>query len=258
MENRKKIFITGAASGIGRATAIFFARQGWYVGLYDMNLPGLKLLIKEIGKENGCYCRMDVTDIGSVRRGMSHFAKNTGGRMDVLFNNAGIIAMGPMESINLKLANRIIDVNLKGAINCIHAGLDLLKTTKCSHIINMSSASSLYGTPYLAVYSATKSALSSLTESMNLELDQYRIIVSDIRAPYVRTPLLDKDVKAPSINNLGIRLMPEDVAKSVFKAANGFKVHNDTKGIKPLRFLLMIPAPKLIKRRIMKILLLEK
>jgi len=130
----------------------------------------------------------------------------------------------------------------------------LLKNTKQSRIISMSSASSLYGTAHLAVYSATKSAISSLTESLNLELDRYGIFVSDIRAPYVNTPLLEQDVKAPSIEKLGIHLVPEDVAKMVFKASKSGKIHNDTRGMKQLLFLLMLPG--FVRNKIIKLLLL--
>ena len=174
--------------------------------------------------------------------------------MDVLFNNAGIVIMGPLEEIDIKEEFRIIDVNLKGVLNCIHASLGLLKNTKKSRIINMSSASSLYGTAYLAVYSATKAAICSLTESLNLELGQHDIFVNDIRAPYVNTPLLEQKVKAPSIEKLGIHLVPGDVAKTVFKASRSRKIHNDTKGIKPLLVLLLLPG--FIKKIVLRLLLL--
>jgi NADP-dependent 3-hydroxy acid dehydrogenase YdfG len=251
---KKCILITGAASGIGRATALLFANKGWYVGLYDMNGKGLEALSREIGHGNCCYKTMDVSNTQSVRKGIEHFSKNTGGKMDVLFNNAGIVIMGPLENIDIKEEFRVIDVNLKGVLNCIHASLGVLKNTKESRIINMSSASSLYGTAYLAVYSATKAAISSLSESLNLELGQHGIFVSDIRAPYVRTPLLEKDVKAPSIEKLGIGLVPNDVAKTVFKASKSRKIHNDTRGIKPLLVLLILPG--FVRNILLKLLLL--
>ncbi|PQP33314.1 short-chain dehydrogenase, partial [Desulfobacteraceae bacterium SEEP-SAG9] len=79
------IFITGAASGIGRETALFFAKKGWFVGIYDVNEAGLKSLQTEIGDEN-CYLGvMDVLDLQRVEEEMIAFAAKTDGKMEVLF-----------------------------------------------------------------------------------------------------------------------------------------------------------------------------
>lgn len=248
----KNILITGAASGIGRSTAQYFASKGWYVGLYDVNISGLETLSREIGNRNCCYKVMDVSSISSVKNAVEHFSKKTGGVMNVLFNNAGIIRMGPMDSINIGDSHKIIEVNLKGILNCIYASLNLLKTTDDSCIINMSSASSLYGTANMAVYSATKAAVSSLTESLNLEFKKYGIFITDVRAPFVETPLLEQKSQAPSIKKLGINLTPAEVARVVYKSVKRKKVHNNTRGIMKLQMLLMIPLPEFIKIKILK------
>ncbi len=254
---KKNILITGAASGIGRATALYFARKGWYVGLYDLNLKGLESLSREIGNNNCCYQDMDVSSLATVKKAVEHFAKNTGGSMDVLFNNAGIIRMGPLDDINISDSHLIIDVNLKGILNCVYLSLPLLKKSDDPCIINMSSASSLYGTANMAVYSATKAAVSSLTESLNLEFDRYGIFVTDVRAPFVETPLLAQGTKAPSIKKLGINLVPEDIAQAVYKAALRRKIHNNTKGIRQIQLMLMLPLPEIIRKRILKYMLAE-
>jgi NAD(P)-dependent dehydrogenase (short-subunit alcohol dehydrogenase family) len=168
MTRRKTIFITGAASGIGRSTAVFFARKGWFVGAYDVDEQRLASLCEEIGEDNSCYRKTDVSDLGGVREAVEHFSGFTGGEMDVLFNCAGILRMGPHAKLPIEEQYLIVDVNLKGILNCINASFELLKRTEGARIINMSSASSLYGTAELAVYSATKAAVSSLTESLNL------------------------------------------------------------------------------------------
>ncbi len=254
MSRKNAIFITGAASGIGRSTALFFLNEGWFVGLYDINEEGLASLHKEIGEDNSCCRRMDVTDLESVRESVAHFSSFTDGEMDVLFNCAGVIRMGPHENIPIEEQHLIVDVNLKGILNCVNACFELLKATKGAHIINMSSASSLYGTAELSVYSATKSATSSLTESLNLEFEKYDIFVSDIRAPYVDTPLLEREIKATSIEKLGISLRPEDVSVTVWKASKKRRLHNHTKGMRQLLFLDLLPS--FIKRRIVKSLVL--
>lgn len=226
MGGRKNIFITGAGLGIGRETALFFASKGWFVGLFDIIEGNLSSLVAEIGKDNCCYQVMDVTDIASVQAAVEKFSNATGGTMDVLFNNAGILNMGPHYKIPLESQKKIVDVNINGILNCVNAGFDLLSKTPTSRIINMSSASSLYGAPELAVYSATKFAVSGLTEALNIEFEPHDIVVSDILALYVKTPMIvDAKVQAKSVGVLGIRTMPVDVAKVVWKAAHGRKVH---------------------------------
>ena len=256
MTRRETIFITGAASGIGRSTAVLFASKGCFVGAYDTDVEGLASLGEELGGDNSCFRKMDVADFGSVREAVEHFSSFTGGEMDVLFNCAGILRMGPHAKLPLKEQYLIVDVNLKGVLNCINASFELLKRTEGARIINMSSASSLYGTAELAVYSATKAAVSSLTESLNLEFERYDIHVSDVRAPYVDTPLLQRNVNAESVERMGVKLKPEDVSEVVWRASKRKKLHNDTKGVGQLLFMLSLPS--FIKRRILKALLLSK
>lgn len=251
-QGRGTIFITGAASGIGLATAQLFAKQGWFVGLFDLNDSALRSLHSDIGKEKSCYQVMDVTDEVSVAGAVQHFAAHTGNKMDVLFNNAGILRMGSNHEIPLAEQKQIIDINVCGILNCIMSCFDLLKGTTGSRIINMSSASSLTGVPQLAVYAASKAAVSSLTESLNIELEMHGIFVSDVRAPYVKTPLLDREIKAASVTKLGIKLSPQDVAYVVWKAAHNRSQHNDTKGILPFRALLTLP--RWVSRPILKLI----
>ncbi len=223
---QRSILITGAASGIGRSTAILFASKGWYVGGFDLDQAGLDSLRAEIDP-NLCFCRfMDVADPGSVKGSLAALSSRTGGRLDVLFNNAGIIRMGPFQDINLDDQLDIVDVNLKGVITVTHAALPLLEKTPGAHIISMASTSAVYGIPELAVYSATKHAICGLTEALDLELEKYGISVSDIVAPYVRTPLVtEARRRAYSVEKTGIKLRPEQVAAVVWKAAHRHKLH---------------------------------
>ncbi|MBI5586598.1 MAG: SDR family oxidoreductase [Deltaproteobacteria bacterium] len=226
MADSKSIFITGAASGIGRETALPFARRGWQVGLFDIDQAGLNSLQKAIGAGDSILQITDVTDPESVQRALETFADATGGRMDVLFNNAGTLHMGPHETIPLAGQQHIVDVNFKGVLNCIHFALPLLKNTPGARIINMSSASAFYGIPELAVYSATKHALSGLTEALDLELEPYGITVCDLQAPYVQTPMiLAAEKQAFSVGKMGIKLTPDQIAKAVWKAAQQQKLH---------------------------------
>ncbi len=226
MATDKTIFITGAASGIGRATALHFARKGWFVGLFDIDESKLRGLREHIGTGRSCAVACDVRNADSVAAAVSFFSDAAGGRMDVLFNCAGILYMGPFDRTDIVGQQKTVAVNLVGVINCIHHALPLLKTTPAARIISMSSASAVYGVPELAVYSATKFAVRGLTEALNIELAPHDITVSDIMVPYVQTPMiLDADNPATSVTRLGVHITPETVAATVWNASRGRRVH---------------------------------
>jgi short-subunit dehydrogenase len=222
---KKNIFITGAASGIGRETALYFAKEGWFVGITDVNEKLLLTLEKEIGKSNCYLSPMDVTNINSVQNVIDEFSKQTGGHIDLLFNNAGVIKFGMFENIALSDVHRIVDINLKGILNCTHYALKYLKKASNARIVNMASTSAIYGIPDLAVYSATKRAICALTEALDIELEKYNITVCDILVPFTNTPLLDVDEKIYVIEKMGINIEPEVVAKTVWRASQKKKLH---------------------------------
>lgn len=226
MTDKKTIFITGAGSGIGRETALFFAARGWFTGISDINREGLASLEAQIGKENCFSAVMDVTDPVQYQAAVDSFAQITGGRMHVLFNNAGILRMGLNETIALEQQHMILDINIKGILNGVHAALPLLKKTMGARIISMNSTSSIYGLPELAVYSASKHAVGALTEAFDLELSGYGIKVCDIKAPYIATPMVTQAAQhAYSVKTTGVNLKPEQIAQLVWKAAHGNRLH---------------------------------
>lgn len=223
--DQKTILVTGAASGIGRETALLFAKKGWYVGAFDIDETGLKALEAEVGQANCHTGKMDVTDPESVSAGIDVFAGKTGGRLDVLVNNAGILKFGRFEDADLAISHKIVDVNLKGCLSCIYFAMKYLKEMPGSRIINLSSASAIYGIPELAVYSATKHALSAMTEALAVELSGSGIRVCDIQPPYVQTPMLAGSEQVYSIKKLGIKVQPAQVARTIWKAAHKNKLH---------------------------------
>ena len=226
MKQRPSIFITGAASGIGRATAVLFAQKGWFVGLFDLNEEGLAGVAKEIAKAPYCYQRLDVTDPVDYQRALEHFAEHTGQTMSLLFNCAGIAVNGPFESVALDDHLRILEVNVKGTIIGIHLSLKLLRNTPGAKIVNMSSAAAFYGTPDMAVYSASKFAIRGLTEALDIELEHFGISVGDIMPLFVDTPMnANQAYKLRSLSVSPTMLTPLGVAQVVWKAAQKKKVH---------------------------------
>jgi len=246
--NQKTIFITGAAAGIGKATALLFAKKGWFVGLFDLDEQALNVLHQQIGIDKACVKVTDVAAPKSVKSAADYFSKQTQGRMDVLFNNAGILRMGTFRELDLIDHKKTLDVNVNGLINCTHICYDMLAKTPNAHIINMSSASAFYGIPELSSYSASKFAVRSLTESLNIEFECDDITVCDIAPGYVKTPMLKNQVhKAKSLDKIGITLTPENVAEKVWQSAHSKKIHHYM-GMKVKVSPLLSPFTPIMKR----------
>lgn len=190
MTDRKAIFITGAASGMGQAAARLFSGHGWFVGGFDVNEDGLKALQAELGAENCVTGFLDVTDKDAFEDAVAEFGKASGGRMDVMFNNAGIGESGWFEDIPYDRMRRLVDINLIGVINGAYASLPLLRDTPNSLLFNNSSSSATYGIPKIAVYSATKHGVKGLTEALSVEWARHDVRVADSLPGLINTPLL--------------------------------------------------------------------
>lgn len=222
----KSIFVTGAASGIGRATAKLFASRDFFVGLYDVDSRGLESLRAELGAQRCSVGTLDVADLDAFHRSVAAFGSATGGRMDVLFNCAGLLRMGPFESVTPKDAHAQIAVNVNGVVNGVYASLALLEKTERSVIVNMSSASAIYGTPDHSVYSATKFAVRGLTEALDVEFRKKGVRVCDVMPGYVSTPMVhDQKHKSPMLETFGIKHDADEIAALVWDAVNGDRVH---------------------------------
>jgi short-subunit dehydrogenase len=144
---------------------------------------------------------------------------DSGGRMQVLLNNAGVMHVGPFEAIDPEQHRQMIAVNLQGVIEVAHAGFTLLSETPGARLINMSSASAIYGMPEMATYSATKHAVRGLTEALDIEWERFDIRVCDVMPIFVDTELLTRTRKAHAADKLGVHLQARDVAEVVWAAA---------------------------------------
>ena len=219
----KTIFITGAAHGIGLATAKRFASQGWYVGLYDINQSALHELLASGEFPNACGQQCDVTRRGSIDEALQHFSGHTESRLDVLVNNAGVLTSGNFEEIDPRDHNMIVEVNIKGLTNVAQAAFPLLQQTPGATLVNLCSASSIHGVPKLAVYSASKYYVNGLTEALNIEWAQHDIRVTAVKPPVVNTAM-GHQLDDTTTKKLGINMQPEHVAEAIQIAVEGSRI----------------------------------
>lgn len=215
----RTVFITGAATGIGRATALAFAARGYTVGGYDIDDAGLSLLADDIVAVGGAAVvgHLDVTDADQVSRRISEFVESAGGRLDVMINNAGVLHAGLFEEIPVEAHHREIDINIKGVVNGLHGAFRHLRSTPGAVVVNLASASAIYGQAELANYSATKFFIRAITEALNIEWDHYGIRVIDMWPLYVSTAMT-RGIKTGTTDSLGIHLTAEDVAEEILAA----------------------------------------
>lgn len=217
-------FVTGAAAGIGRATARAFAADGYVVGAYDINEDGLRSLATEIEQAGGQVVTglLDVTDPDQFRAQVDQFVVSSGGRLNVLVNNAGILAAGPFEEMPVATHHRMVDINVKGMINGMLAAFPHLEKSPNSRVVNLCSASAIYGQAELATYSATKFAVRGLTEGLDLEWGRHGIRVIAIWPAFVDTPMTI-GLSTGTTRSAGINLDAGGVAKAIVAAADPAK-----------------------------------
>lgn len=214
------VFISGAAAGIGRATAVLFAQRGYRVGAYDVDLAGLASLRDEISIRGGDIA-IGQLDVSSAEDWAQQLEAFTGPsrRLDVLVNNAGVLSHGRFEEIGLQTQRRIVDVNVYGTMAGLHTAFPYLRDTRGAQVVNLCSASAIYGQPEMATYSASKFAVRGLTEALELEWRRYGIRVIAMWPLFAQTPMVD-GVQTNATRRLGVHLSAEDVAKSIYAATH--------------------------------------
>ena len=211
------IFISGAAQGIGAAIARLFYQQGYKVGLFDLNDQQARQLAAELGPR-ALAGALDVTDYAQWQQALEQFTR-WAGELNILVNNAGVLYSGAFENTPIHAHQRTVDINIKGVLHGCHAALPYLKQAAFARVINLSSASAIYGQADLVSYSASKFAVRGMTEALDVEWQKYRIRVLDVMPLFVQTAMV-KDMDAGSIQNIGIDLTPEDIATQVLKLAD--------------------------------------
>ena len=223
----KSIFITGGARGIGLETAKLFLAKNWRVGIFDQDTGALKEVSDQLNHDELHLYQGSILEAGEVQKAMEQFADEGDGSIDLLHNNAGILEVGEFAEQALQTHMHIVDVNLKGLITATYVALPFLRKSKAAKIINMSSASAIYGNPEITTYAATKSAIMSLTEGWSIAFKKYNISVCDILPIYVRTRMVDDYYqKYRNLDLKSVRLTPQLVAEKIMKASKRSNVHH--------------------------------
>jgi len=206
--------ITGAARGIGRATATAFMRQGMRVAIGDVDLETAQRTAAELGP-SAVALALDVTD----RESFSAFldgAEEQLGPLDVLVNNAGIMQIGRFIDEDDLTARRMVDINLHGVILGSKLALERMLPRDRGHIVNISSQAGKFGAPGGVTYSATKHAVVGLTEAMRGEL---RLMGANIDVSYVMPAVVNTELGSGLGDVRGVsNLEPGEVADAIVEA----------------------------------------
>ncbi len=167
----KVVIITGASSGLGEKTALHLASLGAKVVLGARRKDKLDAIVEKIKADGGAALSVetDVTDKDSAAN-LIQVAVDTFGRVDVMINNAGLMAIAPLEKLKVDEWDRMIDINVKGVLYGIAAALPVFQKQKSGHFINLASVAGLRTWNGGTVYSATKFAVRAITEGLRLEL----------------------------------------------------------------------------------------
>jgi 3-oxoacyl-[acyl-carrier protein] reductase len=221
----KVAIVTGASSGIGRATAISLARNGAAVMVnYLSNDRGAEETVVEIQamRRNAASVRADVTRRAEVERLLRETLQNFG-RIDILVNNAGsIVRLAPIEECSEELWEAVVAANLKSVFLCSQAVIPHLKQQQSGRIINISSlAAELGGRGDWLPYAAAKGAVNTFTRGLAHELGRYKITVNAVAPGVILTPFVDKFSRPDRVQELinstplGRAGTPEEVAELV-------------------------------------------
>lgn len=215
------VLITGASSGIGEATARLLAGHGAKVVLGARRTDRLREIVSQIRERGGVaeYQTVDVANRGSVQQFVEH-ARAQFGRVDVIFNNAGVMPVSPMSALKTDEWDRIIDINIKGVLNGIAAALPIMEAQGSGHIINTASTGAHAVGPHFGVYCASKYAVRAITEGLRQEMNAIRVTLI---SPGVTESELGHDITdtgtAQSVGQLrSIALSADAIARAVLYA----------------------------------------
>ncbi len=249
IKNQKKIWVTGASSGIGKAVAIKFANEGWKVAVSARR----KELLNELAKnENIISFPLDVTNKTQIEEVFKKIIDQFGD-LDVSLFSSGTYEPKDEQNIDPDKIRNVINVNFLGVIDCVKSVEKYFKNKKSGHISIVSSIAGYRGLPNSSGYGPSKAALTNFSESIYFDFKKFGVRVSIVSPGFIKTPLTDKnEFSMPFLKT------PEYAAEQIFNGlvkGNSFEIHFPKGLTLTLKFLRILPyklylflVDKLVKR----------
>lgn len=205
----KVAIVTGAGSGIGRAIALAFVKEGARVTIADVNLEGAEETAGEVDKLKGesLTIKADVSQSGEVDQIIT---KNTEkfGKLDILVNNAGIEVLGMVEGISEQDWDKLISINLKGVYNCTKRAIPEIEKQGKGKIINIASVAAFVAAPFISLYSASKGGIVAYTRACAVELAPRKINVNAICPGFIQTAMTADYLESEGMRNMVLERIP--------------------------------------------------
>ena len=221
----KVVLITGASSGIGKETAIEFAKKGSNIILVARREDKLEQVATQLKKFpiSTLVCQCDVSKKDQVKE-MSKKVLDKFGHVDVLVNNAGFAIYGSVSDLSIDDIESQMETNYFGMVYCIKNFLPLMLTRKSGHIVNVASVAASFGLPGIASYCASKFAMLGFSEGLKHELKNTGVGITVVSPIMVRTNFFDHDSFAKMPKYSPTSLSSKTVAKTILKAANSSRL----------------------------------
>ena len=248
-ENQKNIWVTGASSGIGRAVAEKFAKEGWKVAVSARR----EEILNEMSKNENIFSfPLDVTNFDNCKSTINKILEQFGS-IDICFLCSGTYDPKKEQEINIEQNKFVMDVNYFGTLNCVKSVEDHFKKEKKGHISIVSSIAGYRGLPNSSGYGPSKAALTNFAESIYFDFKKHNVKVSVVSPGFIKTPLTDKnEFPMPFLKT------PEYAAEKIFKGlvkSSSFEIHFPKGLTLTLKFLRILPyrlylflVDKLVKR----------
>ena len=239
----KRILITGAGSGLGRALSLEFARKRWRVCVTEINRQTAEETVRLVDGEGGEGIEVicDVTKEEDLQKAATHILEEWGG-VDIMVNNAGAAGFGYFEKIPRDMWEWIFELNLKSVINGCRIFIPIMEAQKGGHIVNIASIAGLLSLPEMCSYSVTKAGVVSLSETLRSELSRKNIGVTVVCPTYFKTNEMNSFVSpderqrelANAIRNRSSKILrilssdktAEDVARYVVKSIDRNRLYS--------------------------------
>ena len=234
-ENQKKIWITGASSGIGKAVAEKFANEGWKVAVSARR----KELLDELAENpNISSFPLDVTNRTQIKSVFKNILSEFGD-LDICLFSSGTYEPKDEQNIDPDKIKNVINVNFLGVIDCVKAVEEFFKNKKSGHISIVSSIAGYRGLPNSSGYGPSKAALTNFSESIYFDFKKFGIRVSIVSPGFIKTPLTDKnEFKMPFLRS------PEFAAEKIYDGlinSNSFEIHFPKQLTLLLKFFRILP-----------------